>query len=96
MSTKSTETPAPTAAAADKKAPTSKDRASQAGGGESTASDATSGVADEAIGRPSEWREGRYEQAGKSVEKSVNDPAQREEKAPDTTSTPVTRRDYEK
>ncbi|GAC1305555.1 MAG: hypothetical protein NVSMB10_09570 [Steroidobacteraceae bacterium] len=54
------------------------------------------GTTDEAIGRPSEWREGRYEEAGKTTQKTVNDPAQREEKAPDTTSTPVTRRDYEK
>jgi hypothetical protein len=50
---------------------------------------------DEAIGRPNEWREGRYEQPGKPVDPTVNDPSQRTGKAPDTVSTPATRKDYE-
>ena len=51
------------------------------------------GTSDESIGRPSEWREGRYEKAGRPVEPSVvKKPG---EAPPDTTSTPVTRKDYE-
>lgn len=50
------------------------------------------GTDDESIGRPSEWREGRYEQAGKPV---PPDPAKPVTDAPpDEVSTPVTRRDY--
>jgi hypothetical protein len=53
------------------------------------------GTSDEEIGRPAEWREGRYEQAGKPIDQSVNDPSQDADKAPDTLSTPVTLEDYE-
>jgi hypothetical protein len=53
------------------------------------------GSSDESIGRPSEWREGRYEQSGKRVEKSVLKKPGEGSKPPDTTSTPVTQKDYE-
>ena len=53
------------------------------------------GSTDESIGRPGEWREGRYEQKGKPVDQRVDDPAQDPTKAPDVVSTPVTRHDYE-
>ena len=53
------------------------------------------GTSEESIGRPSQWREGRYEKAGKPVEPSVvRKPGERSGR-PDTTSTPVTRKDYE-
>jgi hypothetical protein len=53
------------------------------------------GTSDESIGRPPQWREGRYEKAGKPVEPSVvKKPG--EGGAPQTPSTPVTRQDYEK
>jgi hypothetical protein len=53
------------------------------------------GSADEAIGRPKEWREGRYQQPGKPVDQSVEKPADEPDSEPDTVSTPVTRADYE-
>jgi hypothetical protein len=54
------------------------------------------GTSDESIGRPPEWREGRYEKAGKPVEPSVLKKPGEGSGAPDTPSTPVTRQDYEK
>jgi hypothetical protein len=33
-------------------------------------------TADESIGRPEEWREGRYQKAGEPLEEMVNDPEQ--------------------
>ena len=53
------------------------------------------GSSDEAIGRPQEWREGRYQRPGKSITPSVVPPATGESRRPDTISTPVTRKDYE-
>lgn len=54
----------------------------------------STGSSDEAIGRPKEWREGRYQQPNKKVDDSVGGgPAA--EKPADTVSTPVTRQDYE-
>jgi hypothetical protein len=53
-----------------------------------------SGSSDESIGRPREWREGRYQQPGKPVDQSVNDPSQRIKKE-DPRDRPVTREDYE-
>ena len=48
---------------------------------------------EEAIGRPNPWGEGRYEEGGKPPQESVvRKPG---EGPPDTTSTPVTRKDYE-
>lgn len=54
----------------------------------------TKGTSDESIGRPREWREGRYQQPGKPLDQSVNDPAQRI-KEEDPRDRPVTREDYE-
>lgn len=49
--------------------------------------------ADESIGRPAEWREGRYEKAGTATaDQSVVKKAG--EAPPDTLSTPVTEKDY--
>jgi hypothetical protein len=55
------------------------------------------GSSDEAIGRPAEWREGRYQESGKPVDRTVNEPARiRDPKTPDKAAgTPVTRDDYE-
>ena len=55
----------------------------------------STGSSDQSIGRPPEWREGRYEKAGKPVEPSVLKKPKEGSGAPDTTSTPVTRKDYE-
>ena len=57
--------------------------------------DATTGSSDQAIGRPPQWREGRYEKRGKPIEPSVLKKPQEDSGPPDTTSTPVTRQDYE-
>jgi hypothetical protein len=53
------------------------------------------GSSDESIGRPAEWREGRYQQPGKPVNESVQIPADERNRSPEPKSTPVTRRDYE-
>jgi hypothetical protein len=55
------------------------------------------GSSDEAIGRPAEWREGRYQESGKSVDETVIEPARAEDpKTPGKAAgTPVTREDYE-
>ena len=45
------------------------------------------GSSDEAIGRPAEWREGRYEQPGKPVDQSVNNPVQTDDEPHDTVGT---------
>jgi hypothetical protein len=50
-------------------------------------------VTDESIGRPGPWREGRGQKDGKPITESVV--RKPKEGPPDTTSTPVTRRDYE-
>jgi hypothetical protein len=66
--------------------------------GDDAKKEGTSGEASgsgEAIGRPPEWREGRYERAGKPVEPSVLRKPGEDSAAPDTPSTPVTREDYE-
>jgi hypothetical protein len=56
----------------------------------------SAGSTDEAIGRPREWREGRYQRAGVPVDESVNDPAQDASQAPPPKDQrPVTRKDYE-
>jgi len=52
-------------------------------------------TSDEAIGRPKEWREGRYQQADKPADKSVNTQSQPNEEHPKPPSVPVTRKDYE-
>jgi hypothetical protein len=53
------------------------------------------GSSDKAIGRPGEWREGRYQEAGKPVDQSVKPSPETAEKPSDVISTPVTKRDYE-
>jgi hypothetical protein len=53
------------------------------------------GSSDESIGRPAQWREGRYQQPGKPIDKSVRIPADERNPSDDPVSTPVTRRDYE-
>jgi hypothetical protein len=58
-----------------------------------TKPEADDSSADESIGRPTEWREGRYEKAGMPKDESVvKKPG---EAPPDTTSTTVTEKDYE-
>ena len=51
------------------------------------------GTSDESIGRPAEWREGRYEQPGKPLEEGVT--RSEKDNPPDPGSDPVTRKDYE-
>jgi hypothetical protein len=34
------------------------------------------GTSDEAVGRPAPWREGRYQQPGKPVDQTVNNPSE--------------------
>lgn len=51
------------------------------------------GSSDEAIGRPKEWKEGRYQQAGKPVDETVT--SEPEAEPPSPPSAPVTRADYE-
>ena len=53
------------------------------------------GSSDESIGRPAEWREGRYERAGTPVDKSVHVPADERNRSHEPVSAAVTRRDYE-
>jgi hypothetical protein len=45
------------------------------------------GSADEAIGRPGNWREGRYQQSGKPIDQSVNKPSQTDDEPHDTVGT---------
>jgi hypothetical protein len=60
--------------------------------GNETKRDTNGGSSDESIGRPKEWREGRYEEAGSPIDESVvRKPG---EASPDTTSTTVTEKDY--
>jgi hypothetical protein len=71
---------------------------------------APAGSTDESIGRPGDWREGRYQRSGARVDQSVNQPSQNEPRDPAGTQTPranrpksppaeqqkpVTLRDYE-
>jgi hypothetical protein len=53
----------------------------------------TKGSSDEAIGRPDEWREGRYQRGGHSVDRSVEQPPNTDQPR-DLVSTPVTQKDY--
>lgn len=55
----------------------------------------TKGSSDESIGRPREWREGRYEQPGMPIGESVTTPENGSNGADDRISTPVTQRDYQ-
>jgi hypothetical protein len=54
------------------------------------------GSSDQAIGRPDNWREGRYQQRGKPVDQSVNKPSEARAEPHDTVGTqtpPATGRD---
>jgi hypothetical protein len=62
----------------------------------------SSGSSDESIGRPSEWREGRYQKPGEPAVESATPPAgevaralEQKDGQPDIESTAVTRKDYE-
>jgi hypothetical protein len=55
----------------------------------------TKGSSEESIGRPKEWREGRYQQPGKSVDKTVVTPPKTPVAPEHIESTPVTHLDYE-
>jgi len=55
-----------------------------------------SGSSDDSIGRPQEWREGRYQQPGTSPKQTVITPPRTKPASNDPVSTPVTRRDYER
>jgi hypothetical protein len=56
---------------------------------------ATDGTSDESIGRPREWREGRYQEADKPVKETVVTPPGTAPASRNPVSTPVTRKDYE-
>jgi hypothetical protein len=51
------------------------------------------GSSEEAIGRPDEWREGRYQREGDPVDRSV-ERSPETDKSHDPVSTPVTTKDY--
>lgn len=51
-------------------------------------------TADEAIGRPAEWHEGRFQKQGVPVDQNVEPPAHSPAKH-DKISTQVTKKDYE-
>jgi hypothetical protein len=53
------------------------------------------GSSDEAIGRPQEWREGRYQRNHTTPVETVLTPPGTQPDSHDPVSTPVTRRDYE-
>jgi hypothetical protein len=53
------------------------------------------GTSGEDIGRPGPWGEGRYQEAGQPVDKSVRTPPGSVPDADKRSSTTVTRRDYE-
>jgi hypothetical protein len=56
------------------------------------------GSTDESIGRPSDWREGRYQRSGEPVDQSVKTPpaTSRATGPKPAEQRPVTLRDYEK
>lgn len=45
------------------------------------------GSSDESIGRPADWREGRYQRSGAKVDQSVNQPSQTANEPHDTFGT---------
>jgi hypothetical protein len=57
-----------------------------------TGKDTDTSSSEQSIGRPPQWREGRYEKEGTAKEQSVL--RKPDEAPPDTTSTTVTERDY--
>jgi hypothetical protein len=59
-------------------------------------SEESKGSSDEAIGRPKQWREGRYQQPGKPVEDTVETGTETPAVPDGSNGVPVTREDYEK
>ncbi len=55
--------------------------------GEKSDDGAARASTDEAIGRPADWREGRYQQKGARVDQSVNKPSQTDDEPHDTVGT---------
>jgi hypothetical protein len=55
----------------------------------------STGSSDEAVGRPGPWKEGRYQQRDKPVDKSVRTPPGTSAGPDAPASTPVTQKDYE-
>jgi hypothetical protein len=45
------------------------------------------GSTDESIGRPGNWREGRYQSSGARIDQSVNQPSQTDDEPHDTVGT---------
>ena len=45
------------------------------------------GSTDQSIGRPADWREGRYQRSGAPVDQSVNRPSQTDDEPHDTVGT---------
>jgi hypothetical protein len=59
-------------------------------GGSAPAHDGTAaatGSSDESIGRPENWREGRYQRSGARVDLSVNQPSETDDQPHDTVDT---------
>ena len=52
-----------------------------------TSAPAPAGTTDESIGRPGNWREGRYQRRGAPVDQSVNQPSQTDDEPHDTMGT---------
>jgi hypothetical protein len=53
------------------------------------------GTSDEGIGRPKEWREGRYQQPGKPVDDTVETGTETPDVPAGSNGVPVTKEDYE-
>lgn len=51
-------------------------------------------TSDESIGRPAEWREGRYEKSDEPLSPGVAEPERRDPGSQHIVSTPVTPQDY--
>lgn len=56
-------------------------------GAKSAEAKSPQGSTDEAIGRPGNWREGRYQRGGAPVDQSVNQPSQTDDEPHDTMGT---------
>lgn len=52
-----------------------------------TSASAGKGSSDESIGRPANWREGRYQERDKPIDASVNKPSQTDDEPHDTVGT---------
>jgi hypothetical protein len=52
---------------------------------------APTGSTDQAIGRPGNWREGRYQRSGARIDQSVNQPSQTEHEPDATVGTQTSR-----